>query len=87
MFDFFVEYADIVGITGVIISLIAYFAISTGKISSNTLRYHFLNCIAGMMILFSLYFHWNTPAVIMEFLWVLISIIGMVRVMRMSAKM
>lgn len=86
MFDFFIEHANSVGIAGVIILLIAYFAISTGKMSANTISYHFFNGIAGLMLLFSLYFEWNTPAVIMESLWVLISLIGMVRVTRMKGK-
>jgi hypothetical protein len=86
MFDFFEYYADFVGGAGVVITLIAYLGISTGKISSDTLKYQGLNCIAGLMLLFSLYFHWNTPTVVMESLWVLISVIGIVRVMRMKSK-
>ncbi len=86
MFDFFESFADYVGMAGVVITLIAYLAISTGKISSDTFKYQGLNSAAGLMLLFSLYFHWNTPTVIMESLWVLISVIGMVRVMRMKRK-
>ena len=85
-FDFFESFADYVGMAGVVITLIAYLGISTGKISSDTVKYQGLNCIAGLMLLFSLYFHWNTPTVIMESLWVLISVIGLVRILIMKSK-
>jgi len=86
MYDFFEAYADFVGMAGVVITLIAYLAISTGRISSDTFKYQGLNCIAGLMLLFSLYFHWNTPTVIMESLWVLISLIGLIRIMLLKSK-
>jgi|HubBroStandDraft_2_1064218.scaffolds.fasta_scaffold1285663_1 paired small multidrug resistance pump len=85
-FDFLESFADYVGMVGVVITLTAYLAISTGKISSNTLMYQVLNCVAGLMVLFSLYFHWNTPTVIMESLWVLISVVGIFRIVRINVR-
>jgi hypothetical protein len=87
MYDFLEFYADSIGGAGVVITLIAYLGISTGKISSNSLKYQGLNCIAGLMLLFSLYFHWNTPTVIMESLWVLISVIGILRIIMLKPKL
>ena len=87
MYDFFELYADNVGEIGVVITLLAYLAISTGKLSANSLKYQFLNCIAGLMLLFSLYFHWNLPTVIMESLWVLISVIGILRIVILKPKL
>ena len=86
MYEFFVNIADLIGIVGVILLLIAYFAISTGKLSSNHMSYQILNFIAAWLILFSLYFHWNTPSVIIEFCWILISVLGMIRIIRKSAQ-
>lgn len=82
MYDFLMTMADGVGIAGVILLLIAYFAISTGRVSSMSLTYQVSNFIAAWLILFSLYFHWNTPSVLIEVVWILISIIGMLRIMR-----
>ena len=81
MYDLLVTIADPVGIIGVILLLIAYFAISTGRVSSDSFTYQILNFIAAWLILFSLYFHWNTPSVLIEIAWIIISVIGMLRMM------
>lgn len=84
MYELLDKIADPIGIVGVILLLLAYFALSTGRISSNSMNYQIMNCVAAILILFSLYFHWNTPSVIIEIVWILISILGMVRIMKKS---
>lgn len=80
MYDFLSSIADYVGIVGVVLLLAAYFAISTGRLGSNKMLYQVLNFIAAWLILFSLFFHWNTPSAIIEFAWIIISVVGMVRI-------
>ena len=84
MYELLDKIADPIGIVGVILLLLAYFALSTGRIASNSMNYQIMNCVAAILILFSLYFHWNTPSVIIEIVWILISILGMVRILRKS---
>lgn len=86
MYDLLMTIADPVGIVGVVLLLIAYFTISTGRISSNSLTYQLLNFIAAWLILFSLFFHWNTPSVLIEVAWILISVIGMLRILSKNLK-
>jgi hypothetical protein len=82
MHEFLLSIADIVGIIGVIIILVAYFLLSTDRMVANSFTYHIINFIGAWMILFSLYFHWNLSSVIIEVAWIAISLIGLYRVVR-----
>lgn len=85
MYEFLLMIADPIGIVGVVLLLIAYFSISAGRLSSNSLAYQILNFLAAWLILFSLYFHWNTPSVLIEVAWIVISVIGMMRILRFKS--
>jgi hypothetical protein len=71
--------ADIIGTVGVLFTLLAYFLLQIDKITSTGRTYSILNVVGALLILYSLYFNWNTPAVIMEVAWLLISIYGLIR--------
>ncbi len=71
--------ADVVGTIGVALTLIAYFLLQIDRISSTGRNYSLLNTFGAALILYSLYFNWNTPAVIMETAWFLISLYGLIR--------
>ncbi len=85
MYELLSKFSDTIGIIGVVFLLGAYFLLNIGKIKSNGLAYQILNFTAAWLILYSLYFHWNTPSVIIEIFWIIISIIGMVRFYRRKA--
>lgn len=71
--------ADIVGTIGVGFTLLAYFLLQIDEIPSTGRLYSVLNVVGAVLILYSLYFNWNTPAVIMEIAWFLISLYGLIR--------
>lgn len=73
------KYADFVGMVGVVIILIAYYLISINRLSASAIAYQALNFAGAWLILFSLYFHWNTSSVVIEIAWIMISLIGMYR--------
>lgn len=77
-----VEYYDLVGATGVLLIVGTYFLLQIGKIQSKSLLYSLFNALGAAFILFSLYFEFNLSAFLIEFFWLLISIIGMVRYFR-----
>jgi hypothetical protein len=79
MYNFLFSLSDYIGMTGVILILIAYFFLSTGHWIADSYRYQFLNFIGAWFILFSLFFHWNTSSVTIEIAWVLISFGGLYR--------
>lgn len=76
--------SNAIGILGVILLLIAYFLLQVDKILSSDYIYTGLNLVGSLLILYSLFYAWNLPAVIIETAWAIISIIGIVR--RMSRK-
>jgi hypothetical protein len=82
MHELFLHYANGVGIVGVILTLIAYYFLSVGKLDSDSLMYSLLNFIGSWLILFSLIFYWNLSSVVIEVAWISISMIGMYRYFR-----
>lgn len=86
MHDFLFRIADAVGITGVILILIAYYYLSIGSWKADSMRYQFLNFLGAWLILFSLFFNWNLSSVVIEIAWILISVVGMYRVQKAKKK-
>lgn len=81
MYEFLYSLADAVGMVGVVLILIAYFLLSMGRWAADGLAYQILNFIGAWLMLYSLYFHWNFSAVVIEIAWVGISIVGIYRAM------
>ena len=73
------DYANHIGIIGVILTLIAYYYLNIGKLASESLMYSMLNFIGSWLILFSLMYHWNLSSVLIEIAWISISLIGIYR--------
>ncbi len=71
--------SDIVGIFGVGLVIVAFFLIQSEKIVSNSSLYLYSNFFGAIMLLFSLYYHWNLASVIIEILWLLISSYGIIK--------
>jgi hypothetical protein len=84
--DLLAKLADFVGITGVILILVAYFLLSTGRWIADSFRFQFLNFIGAWFILYSLYFHWNLSSVVIEIAWIIISMVGMYRLLPCCTK-
>lgn len=73
------QISNVIGITGVLLTLFAYYFLSVNKLSSSSLMYLLLNFVGAWLILFSLLFHWNWSSVLIEIAWIVISIIGIYR--------
>lgn len=71
--------SDIIGILGVGLVIMAFFLIQLEKITPNSSTYLYSNFFGAIMLLFSLYYHWNLASVIIEILWLMISIYGIVK--------
>lgn len=65
--------ADWIGIVGSILISIAYFGVSTGRVSGESPKFQMLNLIGSIMILYSLWFRPNLGAIIIEVLWISIA--------------
>lgn len=76
LFDFKPFIPDILGILGVLIILVYYFLLQVGKCTANSLGFSIGNFIGAILILVSLWDHWNLASVVIEIAWCLISIYG-----------
>jgi len=70
---------DIIGSIGVGTIILTYILLQTGRIRSESLIYSLLNGFGAGLIAFSLLYSFNFAAFIVEVLWVLISIYGVVK--------
>ena len=73
---------DVFGIVGTVMVIISYLMLQLGRISSQDLMYSLLNAAGAAMILYSLYYNFNLAAAIIEGFWILISMVGIWRYMR-----
>jgi len=80
MYEILYKMADPIGLIGVILLLIAYFFLSTGRWASDSLIYQAYNLMGAILILYSLCFHWNLSSFVIEIAWVAISLIGIARI-------
>ena len=70
---------DALGTFGVCLVLFAYFQLQTGRLSSEALSYSVLNLTGSLFLLISLMYTFNFASVLIEIVWILISLIGLAR--------
>lgn len=75
---------DIVGTLGVAVIILTYVLLQTGKLRSEQLLYSLLNAAGAALILVSLCFTFNLPSFVVEFFWLLISLYGIWRSVRIA---
>ena len=73
------DFHDLVGIIGVVLILAAYLLLQIGTVTAQNLWYSLANAIGAVLILFSLYFDFILPSVIIELAWLAISLIGLAK--------
>lgn len=70
---------DLVGSFGVAVIILTYILLQTERIRSESLLYSVLNGLGAALIVFSLVYSFNFSAFVVESLWVLISLYGIVK--------
>lgn len=70
---------DLVGYVGVALVVGTYFLSQVGKMDSTRTLYPALNALGALLILFSLAHRPNPPSIVIEFFWLAISMVGLVR--------
>ncbi len=76
---------NIIGTLGVALVLLAYFLLQCEKLSNRGYAYPILNLLGALLILYSLFYVWNLPSVIIEVAWIAISVFGIIRRLRRRA--
>ena len=67
---------DWVGLAGVALIVTGYFLLQLEKVTHDSLSYLLINLAGASGILFSLFFEWNFPAVLVEVFWIGITLFG-----------
>jgi hypothetical protein len=77
-----VSWPDLAGGVGVALIVGAYLFLQLGRLASASLAYSAVNGAGALLILISLLFKFNLPAFVIEVFWIVISLIGIVKVLR-----
>jgi hypothetical protein len=75
---------DTIGLIGSAIFIIA-FAYANAASALNKRLFNALNLIGGLLLLYSLYYHFNLAATVLEVAWVAIAFVGLVNTYRKPA--
>lgn len=71
--------SDIIGIIGVFCIILAFYLLQVEKTTSSSLSYLYLNFVGALLLLISLLYNWNLASVIIEIMWLIISVYGIIR--------
>jgi hypothetical protein len=75
---------DFLGNVGVALIIVAYLLLQLNRLNSNALAYSLMNAVGAALVILSLFFNFNFSAFVMEIFWVLISLIGIYRYLRLQ---
>ena len=70
------SWPDLIGYAGVFMVLVAYTLLQARRMDGNGILYPLINLIGAILILISLLYKPNMPAIVMEAAWVVVSIVG-----------
>ena len=77
-------YNDLIGTLGVALILLAYFLNTTKLVQRNGRLYYVMNIIGGVLACYASYLILYWPFVILEGTWTLVSIYGLMKIMRIK---
>ena len=75
---------SIIGYGGVVLVLIAYGLLASGRMSNDDWRYPILNIVGTLGIAYSLLYQWNLPSMVAQLVWIAISIVGLMRIAKIK---
>ncbi len=75
--------ADVIGILGAALIVVAYFRLQIGRLDPASLHYSVANSLGALGIIYSLYYEFNLSAFVIEFFWLVISLYGVFRTLRL----
>lgn len=73
---------DIIGMTGTVLVVLAYYLLQLEKVASNSLIYNLMNLFGATLLLISLCFTFNLASFVIELFWIGASLIGLWKLFR-----
>lgn len=77
---------DLVGILGVFVIIIAYMLLQLEKMDAKDLSFSVLNTLGALLIIISLLYDWNLASFLMESIWMLISLYGILKYYKLKKR-
>ena len=74
------SWIDLAGNLGVLLMILAYLLLQLGKLPSSAVSYSLMNALGAALVIISLVFNFNLSAFLMEAFWLLISLLGLIRI-------
>ena len=71
---------DLVGTLGVVMIIGSYLLVQVGRLNAVSVVYTLVNALGALFVLISLYFDFNLSAFLIELFWLLISLVGLLRI-------
>lgn len=71
---------DLVGTLGVVMIIGSYLLVQVGRLNAVSAVYTLVNALGALFVLISLYFDFNLSAFLIELFWLLISLVGLLRI-------
>jgi hypothetical protein len=69
----------IIGVVGAAMILLTYALLQLGKMTAAGLWYTVINLAGSLMILYSLFYDFNLAGLIIEIVWITVSVVALVR--------
>ena len=80
------SWPDLIGYAGVFMVLVAYTFLQARRMDGNGVWYPLINLVGAILILISLRYKPNMPAIVMEAAWVVVSVVGIFFALRARQK-
>lgn len=77
---------QLIGFLGMVFVVVAYFLLQTEKKKITSWTYQVLNLIGAILLLISLFVHFNLGSFIIEIFWIIITILGMYKNLKGNRK-
>jgi predicted membrane protein len=68
---------DGVGMLGMVMVVLAYYLLQLERVDPKSLSYNLINLIGAILLLISLWFHFNLASFVIEIFWIAASLIGL----------
>ncbi|MDP2850609.1 MAG: hypothetical protein Q8O20_05990 [Sulfuricurvum sp.] len=77
---------DLIGILGVFVIIVAYMLLQLEKMEAKDLSFSVLNTLGALLIIISLLYDWNLASFLMESIWMLISVYGILKYYKLKKR-
>ncbi len=80
------QIANIIGMLGTSLVVGAYLALQLDKLEAKGLAYNLYNLIGAILLLISLFVHFNLASFVIEIFWIAASLVGLYKYQQRKAK-